>query len=131
MLVNCFQADLVEVTDGCSQADRGNDGRGAGLKPPRRAFGFEVVDPGILDHAATAQEWGHILQEMFLGVEHPNARGPQHLVAAEHEEVGVERATSVAWCGMLCARRPVPMRRRRARRMISAIGFTVPKTLET
>ena len=43
-----------------------------------------------VDHAAAAEERRHGVEQLFAAVEHADAGGAEHLVAAEGEEVGAE-----------------------------------------
>ena len=55
-----------------------------------RSPGSKPVQRNAADHAAAAQKRRHPLQQLPLAVEHAHARGPEHLVPAENEEIGVE-----------------------------------------
>ena len=57
-------------------------GSSAGSKPSSRH---------AADHAAAAQERRHRLQQFAAAVEHADAGGPEHLVPAEGQKVGVQR----------------------------------------
>ena len=56
----------------------------------RQVARLEAVQQHAADHAPAAQERRHGLQQLPLAVEHAHARRPQHLVAAEDEEIDVQ-----------------------------------------
>ena len=83
-------ADAVEIIDGRAQADGRDDRRRAGLELGRQVARLEAIQQHAADHAPAAQERRHGLQQLALAVEHADARRPQHLVAAEDEEIDVQ-----------------------------------------
>ncbi len=85
-----LHADAVEIIDGRAQADGGTIGRRAGLELGRQVARLEAVQQHAADHAPAAQERRHRLQQLPLAVEHADARGPQHLVPAEGQEIAVQ-----------------------------------------
>ena len=86
------EADRVEVIDRGAERDGGGDRRRAGFEFGRQLGGREAVGPDAVDHAAAAEERRHRVEQFFAAVEHADAGGAEHLVAAEGEEVGAELA---------------------------------------
>ena len=70
----------------------GHDRRRAGFELGGQLGGREAVGPDAVDHAAAAEERRHGVEQFFAAVEHADAGGAEHLVAAEGEEVGAEFA---------------------------------------
>ena len=91
MLGNGVEVDGAEVVDGGPQADGGHDRRRAGLELVGQIARLEAVEPHAADHAPSAQERRHRFQQFPLAVEHAHARRAEHLVAAEGQEVAIER----------------------------------------
>ena len=87
-----FEADQVEVIDRRAERDGGRDRRRAGFELGRQLGGREAVGPDAVDHAAAAEERRHRVEQFLAAVEHADAGGAEHLVAAEGEEVGAELA---------------------------------------
>ena len=89
--MNGVEADRVQVVDRRAQADGRHDRRRAGLELGGQLGRLEAAGGHAADHAAAAQEWRHRLQQFAAAIEHADARGAEHLVAAEGQEIGVER----------------------------------------
>ena len=58
-------------------------GKSAGVKP-------SVVT--LFDHAAAAEEGRHAIEQVFAAIEHADAGGAEHLVAAEGEKIDIASA---------------------------------------
>ena len=91
VLANLFHADACQVINGDAKTDRFGDVGRAGLEFVRQIVVDGVVEPDFLDHFATTHERRHGFQERAFAVENAAGGRAAHLVAAEHEEVGVER----------------------------------------
>ena len=87
-----FEADEVEVIDRGAEGDGGRDRRRAGFELGRQLGGREAVGPDAVDHAAAAEERRHGVEQFFAAVQHADAGGGEHLVAAEGEEIGAHFA---------------------------------------
>ena len=89
---NFFEADEVEVIDCGAERDGGRDRRRAGFEFGGQLGGREAIGPDAVDHAAAAEERRHGVEQFLAAVEHADAGGAEHLVAAEGEEVGAHLA---------------------------------------
>ena len=84
-------ARVVEIVDRRAERDGRGDRRRARLELRRQLGRREPIEIHAVDHAAAAQERRHRVEQLFAAVEHADARGAEHLVAAERQEVGAER----------------------------------------
>ena len=82
-------AQPLDVVDGCGQTVGGDIVGGACLKLEGRALEGGMLKADVLYHLATALIGRQAVEPLFLAVEHADAGGTVHLVAAEGEEVAV------------------------------------------
>ena len=127
------EADRVQVVDGRAQADGRHDRRRAGFELGRQLGRLEAVERHAADHAAAAQKRRHRFEQFAAAVEHADARGPEHLVAAEGQEIGAQRLHVGRQVRHALGRvdQHHARRRRAPGAMISASGLIVPSTFET
>ena len=122
----------VEVIDRRAERDGGGDRRRAGFELGRQLGGREAVEPNAVDHAAAAEERRHGVEQFFAAVEHADAGGAEHLVAAEGEEVGAQLADVRRQVRHALGRVDQHQRAGRVRPAGDfAIGLIVPSTFET
>ena len=86
---DALHADLLQILNRFAQADRRHDHRRAGFELVRQVGRREAFGRDALDHAAAAQEGRHPVEQVLAAIEHADARGPEHLVPAEGQEIGV------------------------------------------
>ena len=91
MRARCLAIDAVQVVDRRAEADDAGDVRRAGLELVRQRVVRRLLEGDRRDHVAAALVRRHRVEQRRLAVEHAGARRPEHLVAGEGVEVGIER----------------------------------------
>ena len=82
---------MAQIVDRRAQADGRHDRRRAGFELGGQIGRLEAIQPNAADHAAAAQKRRHGFEQFAPAVQHAHARGPEHLVSAEGQEIGPER----------------------------------------
>ena len=122
----------VQIVDRRAQADGRHDRRRAGFELGGQLGRLEALGRDAADHAAAAQERRHRFEQFAPAIEHADARGPEHLVAAEGQKVGAQRADVDLLVRHALGRVDQHQRAGRVRAAtISASGLIVPSTFET
>src|SRR3990172_9176171 len=83
--------EVVEVVDGGAEGDHVGDVGSARFELPGDVVPGGALLGHPLDHLAAGEERLHPLQQLAAAVEDTDARGAEHLVAGEGEEVAVHR----------------------------------------
>ncbi len=90
--VDCLESDIGQVAGSGGESDGVGDCGGARLKARGHIGIGRAVDLDLADHAATAHERWHGLEQIQLAVEHAGSEWADHLVPAECEEIDIEVA---------------------------------------
>ena len=90
VLSDLVHANTVQIIDRDPQADGPGHVRRASLELERDVVPLRRPEVDLTNHLAPAHEGLHLLQAVLLAVQDPDARWPEHLVAAEGEEVTID-----------------------------------------
>src|SRR3954447_16348612 len=88
MATNVGHPEIFEEVDRGVQPDRLGDRWRTGLELGRQLGRGETVETNVEDHVAATEERWHRLEQCLAAPQHTDARRPDHLVAAERDEVG-------------------------------------------
>ncbi len=115
VLLDGLEPDGVEVVDGRPQGHGRYNRRRAGLELARQIERPKALQRHFLDHPSAAEERRHGLQQRQLAVKHADARGAQHFMSAEGQEIDVRGLHVDLHVGYALPHRPARVPRRRGR----------------
>ncbi len=82
-------ADFVEVVNRGGETSGFGDGGRSRFEFGGELARREAIERDLIDHAAAAEEGGHLGEEFFFAIEHTDAGGAEDLVPAEGDEIGI------------------------------------------
>ena len=90
VLCNLFAAHLHHIVKRCTEPNRFDDGRRAGLELVRQFTVGNFVNGNGLNHLPAALVWRHGVEHLRFGVKHTDAGRAIRLVAGENIKIAVE-----------------------------------------
>ena len=90
VLTDEVHADAGDVVDSGAETDGVGDIAGAGLEFHRGLLVGRMFESDVLDHIAPTLPGVGGIEEIFLAIEHADARGPKDLVAGEDIPIRIE-----------------------------------------
>ena len=91
MALDGIEADGFDVVDGFGETVGGNIVRGTGLELKGQSLEGGLLPRHLVNHLASTLIWWKLFEPFLFAIEHTDARGTVHLMAAESEEVAVHR----------------------------------------